>query len=215
MGDQINVKVTNDMKNKLSEKGINPYEVAKKAWEEAIGERKDLDSLMKREETLFGEWADTFIDLYQFINKKLADRDALLVAEEAKLREVWKRVEARMKSRAKLFEDIPELTELKFIDCFNWQKIFEIIEKYPQTLKGRLGVVQIREGILYREVEKGNFTSIQEAQKKLRTELELRITQVKKELQDWTKSEDFRREWLLKQEELKIEEQKKRQEEGM
>lgn len=209
MSDQINVRVPAELKMRLEKRNINPYEVAKKAWEQAVG-YNDLESMMGEEEELFGRWAESFVRLHQYINKRLQNRESLLVAEEAQLTVLWKKIESRMKTREALMEEIPELKDLTYMDCFNWEKLFAIIDKYPQTLKGRLGISQIREGILYREVQSGNFPSVQEAHEKLKTEITLRAQQVEKELLETTSTEEFRKRWLIKQEELRLEELRKR-----
>jgi len=208
---RIEVRVPIELKRKAEDSKLNISAVCRMALEKECGmEEKNLQEMMREEEELFGDWANSFIVLYQYIHAKLADRSALLIVEETKLREVWARVEERMKSREQLMEDIPELKELQYIDCFNWSKVFKIIEKYPQSLQGKLGLVQIREGILYREVKAGNFKTIQEARDKMRAEIDLRVEMVKKELTERVNSKEFEREYLIKQEELRIEEERKR-----
>lgn len=211
MEEKIDARIPRELKRAIQDKRIDVSKIIREALLKAAGMEESLQSLMLEEEGRFGDWADSFVRMYQFINKKLEARENLIISEEARLNELWKRVEARMKSREQLMETIPEIKALSYEDCFNWQKIFNIIEKYPQTLKGNVGLVQIREAVLYREVKLGHFDSIQAARDKLRSEIELRAEQVNKEMVEWTQKKEFEREYLIKQEELRIEAIRKRE----
>ncbi len=204
MSEQINVRVPIELKRKLQDAGMDYHEIARRAWEQAMGGEKDIKVLMEAEEEHFASWADSFIALYQFLNKKMDDRESLVMAEASKLEALWKRIQDRMKTREQLMEEVPELRTLTYEDCFDWQKIFNIIGKYPRTLQGKIGLVQIREFVLYREVKAGNFESVQAAREKLRADLDLRAEIAKKQLIEWTNSDEYRKQWLLKQEELTI-----------
>lgn len=205
---QINIRVDPDLKRAIEEKNVNASDVARKALIAAAGGGGDIAALMQREEEAFGVWANRFTELYQFVNAKLQDREHLIQGEIVRLEALWKRISERMASRDRLMEDIPELKVLKYEDCFDWPKMFGIIGAYPKVLQGKLGIVQIREGILYREVREGNFKNIYEAHDRLRKDLAARADVARKELTEWVGSEEFKREWLMKQEELEMEKQR-------
>lgn len=210
LDDRFELRLSKQLKRDAEDRRINTAQICREAIQKALGQEDSIDTLIREEEDDFGKWADSFVRLYKYINNKLEARDALVVSEEAKLRQVWERIDIRMKSREQLMEEIPELRELTYEDCFDWQKVFKIIEKYPTILKGHMGLVQVREGILYREVKKGNFQGIQEARDKLRAEINLRADKVRDELKAWTQSEAAKKQWLLNQEEARIEKERQK-----
>ena len=210
MNDEVHARVSRELKRALEDKRVPVSQIIRDALQKAVGMSDDIQSLMLEEEGRFGEWADSFVRLYQFVNKKLQDRDNLIISESVRLEEAWKRIQERMKSREELMEAIPELKALRFEDAFDWNKIMSIIELYPQTLRSKIGFVQVREALFLREVREGRFESVQAARDKLQAEIALRAALVQKELTEWTEAEEYKKQYMLKQEELRLEAERKR-----
>lgn len=210
MSDQINIRVPSELKKKIQEKGIDCSRIAREALENAVGGVADLQKLMGGEEELFSDWADSFAGLYAFAERRLAERENMTLSEIKTLEGVWEKIQSRMKTREELLDEIPEIAAMTYEDCFDWEKLIALTEKYPKV-KGKLGVVIIREALVFREVKAGRFKTFQETREKMNRELEARAKLVDKMFQDKLNTKEFRRDWLIKQEELRLEEVRKNQ----
>lgn len=205
MREQLNISLRSGFKAELERKGINPYEIAKKALEDALGKDRSVMEGIKHEEEQFSQWSQCYERLYTQLRNLLAEREQHIGSEVAKAEETWKHMQVRIATNREMCEQIPEIRELTYVDVFDWQKMFRIIDSYPDLLRGKIGIVQIREYIIQKEVEKGTFKDFQEGREKLKDEIEERNQDVAVSLQDYVKSPEYRKEFYLRLEHVKLE----------
>lgn len=193
MSKQIQVRVDESVEQELREKGLNPQAIAREAWENAL--RKDITAgeAFEMEEAAFQAWAEQWVLTRSLLINMLDKHEKLTIAEYNKAKALLERIEQRMKSINDICDGIPDFASLTYEDLWDWQKLKSLVEaNWENGLRiRRIGVEQIKEYILYREVQRGNFASIQAAWSKFSADRKTWREKITKDLEDWWGSEDF------------------------